>query len=173
MTLHVAKDTLHAYLGYLEDAFLVRTVFIAAGSERRRMVNPRKSYPIDPGLIPVFDAAGRANLGHALETCVMLELERRGAEVAYVRTASGQEVDFLVRYPAGTQELIQVCADLTARQTCECEMNVLLEAADEHPKASLHLITLEMPVGAEAPPPMTVHAAGDWLLAEGSSGGGQ
>jgi len=171
--LHVAKDTLHAYLGYLEDAFLVRTVFIAAGSERRRMVNPRKAYPIDPGLIPVFDAAGRANLGHALETCVMLELERRGAEVAYVRTASGQEVDFLVRYPAGKQELIQVCADLTARQTYEREMNALLEAADEHPKASLHLITLEMPVGAEAPPPVTVHAAGDWLLAEGSSGGGQ
>ncbi|MCX5682402.1 MAG: ATP-binding protein [Planctomycetota bacterium] len=170
---HVAKDTLHAYLGHLEDAFLVRTVLIASGSERRRMVNPRKAYPIDPGLIPVFDTAGRANLGHALETCVMLELQRRGAEVAYVRTASGQEVDFLVRYPTGRQELIQVCADLTERRTCEREMNALLEAAVEHPKASLHLITLDMPVGAEAPPPMTVHAAGDWLLAEGSLEGGQ
>ena len=82
-------------------------------------------------------------------------------------------MDFLVRYPTGKQELIQVCADMMARQTYEREMNALLEAADEHPKASLHLITLEMPVGAEAPPPVTVHAAGDWLLAEGSSGGGQ
>jgi uncharacterized protein len=171
--LHVAKDTLHAYLGYLEDAFLVRTVFIAAGSERRRMVNPRKAYPIDPGLIPVFDTSGRANLGHALETCVMLELERRGAEIAYVRTASGQEVDFLVRYPTGKQELIQVCADLAAPGTREREMNALQEAAGEHPKASLHLITLEMPVGAKAPAPIAVHAAGDWLLAEGLSGGDQ
>ena len=31
------------------------------------------------GLIPVFDPIGRANLGHARETAVLLELERRGA----------------------------------------------------------------------------------------------
>ena len=45
------------------------------------MVNPRKAYPVDPGLNPVFDRTGRANLGHALETAVLLELERRGCEV--------------------------------------------------------------------------------------------
>ena len=83
----VAKDTLHAYLAHLEDAFLVSTVPIASESERRRMANPRKAFPIDPGLIPVFDRSGRANLGHALETAVALELLRRGAEITYVRTA--------------------------------------------------------------------------------------
>ncbi len=50
----VAKDTLHAYLSYLEDAFLIRTISIAAASEQRRMVNPRKVYPIDVGLILVL-----------------------------------------------------------------------------------------------------------------------
>ena len=54
----VAKDTLHVYLTHLEDVFLIRTVAIASESERRRMVNPRKAYPIDPGLIPVFDRSG-------------------------------------------------------------------------------------------------------------------
>lgn len=44
------------------------------------MVNPRKAYPIDMGLIPVFDSTGRANEGHALETAVLLELQRRGAQ---------------------------------------------------------------------------------------------
>ena len=43
--LRVGKDTLHAHLGYLEDAFLVRTVSRHAASERQRMVNPRKAYP--------------------------------------------------------------------------------------------------------------------------------
>ena len=38
--------------------------------------------------------------------------QRRGAEIAYVRTASGFEVDFLARYPDGKAELIQVCANL-------------------------------------------------------------
>ena len=101
----MAKDTLHAYLLHLEDAFLIRTIPIATDSERRRMVNPRKVYPIDPGLIPVFDRSGKANWGHALETVVALELLRRGAEIAYVRTARDQEVDFLARYPDGTQKL--------------------------------------------------------------------
>ena len=53
----VAKDTLHEYLGYLEDAFLVRTVSLHTASERRRMVNPRKAYPVDPGLISCSRAA--------------------------------------------------------------------------------------------------------------------
>ena len=75
--LRVSKDTVHELLAHVEDCFLARVVWIDGGSERRRMVNPRKIYPVDPGLIPVFDRTGRATIGHALETVVMLELERR------------------------------------------------------------------------------------------------
>jgi uncharacterized protein len=49
-------------------------------------------------------------VGHAMGTCVLLELERRCAEVAYVRTKGGFEVDFLARYSDGQEDLIQVCA---------------------------------------------------------------
>lgn len=38
--------------------------------KRRRMVNPRKVYPVDVGLIPVFDRTGKANVGHGLERAV-------------------------------------------------------------------------------------------------------
>lgn len=162
----VAKDTLHAYLGYLEDAFLIRTVSIATTSERRRMVNPRKAYPIDPGLIPIFDRSGRANLGHALETCVFLSLERRGAEVAYVRTADGVEVDFLARYPDGREELIQVCADLESPATRDRETRALLDAAREHPRAALQVVTLQPDTARNLPSRVTVHAAAVWLLAD-------
>lgn len=93
----VGKDNLHAFLGYLEDTFLIRPVSIHTASERQRMVNPRKAYPVDPGLIPVYERTGRPNLGHALETAVLIELERRGCEVAYVRTKEGFEVDFIAR----------------------------------------------------------------------------
>lgn len=159
-----AKDTLHAYLAHLEDAFLIRTVSLAAGSERRRMVNPRKVYPIDPGLIPVFDRTGRANLGHALETCVLLELERRGAEVAYVRTVQSQEVDFLAHYYDGREELLQVCTDLDEPQTREQEVRALQAAAGEHPRASLHLVTLTPESAVGVPHNVQVHAAAVWLL---------
>lgn len=160
----IAKDTLHSYLGYLEDAFLVRMVSIATDSERRRMVNPRKVYPIDPGLIPLFDRSGKPNIGHALETCVMLELERRGAEVGYVHTAGEYEVDFLARYSSGQEELIQVCASLDDLATRERETRALLDAARQHPRASLHLISLDIPAALDIPRDVTVHAAWDWLL---------
>lgn len=158
-------DMTTADLGHLEDAFLVRTVTIAAGSERRRMVNPRKVYPIDPGLTLLFDRTGRANLGHALETCVLPELERRGAELAYVRTASGFEVDFLARYPDGQEALIQVCADLDDPATRQREIRALLEAKREHRRATLHLISLAPEHPADLPPEVTVHTASGWLLA--------
>ena len=85
----VGKETLHAFLAHLEDAFLLCTVDIATDSERRRQVNPRKVYPVDTGLIAVFDRSGKANVGHALETAVLHALQRRGAQVHYVRTAAG------------------------------------------------------------------------------------
>ncbi|MBI4989426.1 MAG: ATP-binding protein [Rhodocyclales bacterium] len=163
----VAKDTLHGFLGHLEDAFLVRVVSLATDSERRRMVNPRKVYPIDPGLIPVFDRSGKSNLGHALETCVLLELDRRGAEVSYVRTPGGSEVDFLVRYPAGGEELIQVCASLDDPAPRERELRALAEAAAIHPRAARSLIALDMPAAPDIPSGVTLHTAAGWMLGEG------
>lgn len=160
----VAKDTLHAYLGHLEDAFLIRTVSMSSGSERQRMVNPRKSYPIDMGLIPVFDATGRANLGHALETAVMIELERRGAQISYLRTAEGFEVDFLVRYPEGGEELIQVCADLDTPVTRERETRALLAAGAQRRDALLRLIGLTPEPPRELPPGIVWQSASTWLL---------
>lgn len=162
----VAKDTLHAYLAHIEDAFLIRTVSMSSGSERKRMVNPRKAYPIDMGLIPVFDPTGRANLGHALETAVVLELERRGAQISYLRTAEGFEVDFLVRYPEGGEELIQVCADLDTAATRERETRALLAAGTEHPGAMQRLISLVPEARGDMPQGIIWHSAAEWLLSE-------
>lgn len=160
----ISKDTVHQLLGYLEDCFLVRTVWVEAASERRRMVNPRKAYPVDPGLIPVFDRSGRANIGHALETAVRVELERRGVSTTYVRTREGHEVDFLARSAIGEIELIQVSADLDESATREREIRALLAAAAEYPGATLHLITLTPESAQGLPNDITVHPAARWFL---------
>ncbi|MFL6600148.1 MAG: ATP-binding protein [Steroidobacteraceae bacterium] len=160
----VAKDTLHAYLSHLEDAFLIRTVSMSSGSERQRMVNPRKAYPIDMGLIPVFDPTGRGNVGHALETAVLLELERRGTQRSYMRTADGFEVDFLARYPEGGEELIQVCSDLDEANTKERELRALIAAGRERPGVGLRLISLEPEAPRDLPAGIVWQSASDWLL---------
>lgn len=162
--LTAGKDTLHNYLGYLEDAFLLYSVPLATDSEHRRRINPRKVYPADPGLIPVFNRTGKANLGHALETVIYVELKRRGAEADYVCTRSGFEVDFLARYPNGDHELIQVCATLDDPDTRAREIRALQDAAHDYPGAQLLLISLDKPAVVDAPGEISVLGAGDWLL---------
>ena len=161
----VGREGLHNMLGHLSDAFLVHTVPVATDSEKRRQVNPRKAYPADPGLIPVFDRSGRPNIGHALETAVFIELMRRGADVAYVRTASGCEVDFLVRAADGRQELIQVCASVDDPGTLARELRALTEAGRDYPRARRLLVVLEsrMPF-PEVPPTVRILSAWQWML---------
>lgn len=166
--LGVAKDALHAMLGALEDAFLIRSVALATSSERRRNSNPRKVYPADTAVIVAFDRSGRANVGHALETAVLHELDRRKAEVGYVRTASGAEVDFHVRYHDGREELIQVCADLASQDALARELRGLEESIKEHPRAQRCLLSLtldQMP--RSRPRGIEMQAADEWLLDAG------
>jgi predicted AAA+ superfamily ATPase len=163
----VSKDTLHAYLGHLEDAFLIRTVSMHTASERQRMVNPRKAYPVDPGLIPLFERTARSNLGHALETAVFLELERRGYDIAYVRTKEGSEVDFLASAPDAPSLILQVCLEADDESTWEREMRALTAAAAEHPKAVPLLLTLDsMPPRPRLPNPLRWLPAAAWFLGE-------
>ncbi|MDR7555021.1 MAG: DUF4143 domain-containing protein [Armatimonadota bacterium] len=165
----VSRDTLHHLLGYLEDCFLVRTVWMEADSARQRMVNPRKVYPVDPGLIRVFDRSGRGNLGHVLETAVLIELERRRAEVTYVRTPEGHEVDFLARAPDGTEHLLQVCADASDPDTAAREIRALREAGRHRPQAKRWLLTPTRDGTLPDPPKdITCWPAYQWMLTDGS-----
>ncbi len=161
----VAKDALHAMVGHLVDAFLISTVPLATESERRRNSNPRKAYPVDPGMIGAFDRSGRANLGHALETVVLHELERRKGEVGYVKTEDGLEVDFHVRFPGGGEELIQVCANLAAPGVQERELRALNAAAREHPRATRRVLVLMREPGPKpAEAGVVVQPVYQWLL---------
>jgi predicted AAA+ superfamily ATPase len=163
----VAKDTLHAYLGFLEDAFLVRTVAIHSASERQRMVNPRKAYPVDPGLIALFERTGRTHVGRALETAVLLELERRGYETAYVRTREGSEVDFLAHRAGGPPLLVQACLETEGDETWTRELRALEAAAAEHRGARAWLVTMDAaPPSRPLPRRISWAPAARWLLEE-------
>ena len=162
---NVAKDTVHSLLDHLIDAFVIAAVPVATDSERRRNTNPRKVYPADPGLIDAFDTSGRSNTGHALETAVYNELSRRGADISYVKTKGGFEVDFLARHPDGRQELIQVCADATDAATWQRETRALDAAHAEHPRSERLVITLDASGARVLSHPKTqVLPAHQWLL---------
>ncbi len=161
----VAKDAVHAMFGHLIDAFLIAAVPLATESERRRNSNPRKIYPVDTGMIAAFDMGGRTNLGHALECVAHDELARRGAEIGYVRTAQGFEVDFHAQFPGRAPELVQVCADMTDAATAAREWRALEDAAGEFRRATRRLLVADRgALPANARPGVVVQPAYEWLL---------
>jgi uncharacterized protein len=161
----VGKDTLHEYLAHLQDAFMVRVLDMHSASERQRMSNPRKPYPIDPGLIPLYERPGREHRGRALETAVLLELERREYSVTWLRVGDDLEVDFFATRPGDSRLLVQVCMDTAADATWQREIRALDAASREYPDAEALLVTQDpTPPRRPLPSPLKWKAATEWLL---------
>ncbi len=88
-----------------------------------------------------------------------------------MKTGDGLQVDFLARHPVAGQELLQVCADLSAPETLSREVRALKSAAREHPRAAVRLLVLDRDAlvsvcatGVRAQP------ADEWLLAAPGEG---
>ncbi len=165
--LGVGKDTVHALFEHLQDAFLLTAVPLATDSERQRNSNPRKVYPADHSLARAFDTSMRSNVGNILETIVLNELERRGADVSYVKTADSFEVDMLAHHREGGASLIQVCADLTDTRTHTREVRALVAAAVDHPRAARMVLTLDRSAMPNASAhDVEVRPVYEWLLTD-------
>ncbi len=127
-----SRESVHALMEHLADAFLVTPLHIASDSQRKRAANPSKVYPIDPALCVSSAITRSPNLGHALEVLVHAELRRRGYEVAWARTAAGAEIDFVARKRGAEPLLVQVCWDFSDPGTRARELRGFDEAAVEH-----------------------------------------
>lgn len=136
------KNTLHEYLDYLSDTYLFFQVYVHTHSERVRMVNPRKIYAIDPGLVRACSRSIRTDWGHLLENFVFLELRRSSAVIEYYRTQNGREVDFIVTDRGGQKSLVQVSADMKEPVTRQRELRSLLEAMKECKLRQATVVTL-------------------------------
>ncbi len=125
------KNTLHEYLDHLSDAYLFFQIHVHTRSERARMVNPRKIYAIDPGLVQACSRKIQPDWGHLLENFVFLKLRRSYDVIEYYRTNSGREVDFLVTDRQGRKSLIQVTVEMKDPATRQRELKALVEAMKE------------------------------------------
>lgn len=161
----VGKDTLHEFLSWLEESYLIQTVPIDSRSVRTQQVNPRKVYPIDPGLSLAFRHASGLDRGHLLETLVFLDLRRRGQSIAYYRSGEGVEVDFLVSDSRGEMEAIQVCETLSDPSTRLREIRGLEILMEQRRVSILTLVTLDEEDTVETRGgPVAVVPAWRWLL---------
>lgn len=177
--LRTTPITVANYLEYLADAYLCFLVPIDSRSAKARAVNPRKVYAIDPGLAAAMHLGGASNRGAVLENAVYLELRRRlgpmgESAIAFHRTASGAEIDFVVDSPlAGRpREFVQVCVSFSGQQTVERETKAMAEALASAPGSTGTIVThlesgeLQTPAGVARVKPFW-----EWALEAGAACG--
>jgi uncharacterized protein len=138
--MHISKMTIHDYLSYIEDAYLIFAVPLYSESIRKTQTNPKKIYTIDTGLIYAYINSSSENLGHLFKNLIYIELRRRGYEVYYYLTHERYEVDFLVKDHRNKFHLYQAVWDLTDAKTMEREMRAL-KAAEKELKIKGKIIT--------------------------------
>lgn len=125
------KATVSDYLEWFEDAYFLFTVRVLDASLSKANANPKKVYCIDHALVTSVGSGILVNAGHLLENLVFVAIRRITPEIAYYKTRSGKEVDFITRYPDRSRKLIQVCESMTDPNTRKRELGALTEAMRE------------------------------------------
>jgi len=120
--------TVLEYFGFFEQAYLVQFVPKFSWSYKVQLVNPRKVYFIDNGLLNGLTASFSDNDGRKLENMVFWELRRSQYEIYYYNEKS-KECDFVVCKKNKVIHLIQVCFRLTGDNESR-ETESLLEAME-------------------------------------------
>lgn len=131
--------TLLDYFYYFEQSYLISFVPKFSYSRRAQLINPRKIYFIDMGMIKAASASFTKDSGHKLENIIFGELRRKNY-ILYYFNERGKECDFIATRNNEVEQLIQVCFQLTLNNQ-DREINGLLEAMDFFNKEEGTLVT--------------------------------
>jgi predicted AAA+ superfamily ATPase len=134
----VDPETIHSYLRFLEEAFLVGRVRRFDLRGRGQLAVNEKYYAGDHSLVHAVLGYSEGRIAGVLENIVWAELRRRGYEV-HVGQTSEREVDFVAQR-RDERLYIQVAYLLDASpQTRQREFAPLQAIRDSHPKLVLSL----------------------------------
>jgi uncharacterized protein len=132
--------TVSDFMNWLQDSYLMALIPRFSYSAKSMMVNPKKIYAIDTGLVRAVTLSKSEDRGHLLENMVFLELRRRGMQISYFREKG--ECDFVVFDNQQFKMAIQVTLELNADNQ-QRELNGLLEALEFLNKESGLILTLD------------------------------
>lgn len=130
---YVTNDkTVGNYLNYLCKAFLFYPIQRYDIKGKKCLESDKKYYLADLSFRYAELGTRYADYGHLYENLVVVELLRRGYEV-YVGQLYQKEIDF-VAMKDGMTQYIQVCDDLSSKETMQREIKPLLSIGDAYPK---------------------------------------
>lgn len=105
-----ATSTVMSWFSFLEMSYLVSFVPMYSTSTKAQLVNPRKIYAIDLGMVKCVSTNLTEDLGRKLENLVFLFLRAKYKEIYYFDMQG--ECDFVCLKNNKIAECIQVCYDL-------------------------------------------------------------
>jgi uncharacterized protein len=133
-----ATSTILMWFSHLGLSYLFSFVPMFSYSSKAQLINPRKVYAIDTGLVNVISLSKTEDLGRKLENLVFLHLRKKHREIYYFD--EGGECDFVIFKNGQLTALIQVCYDLNPDNLSR-EVNGLLAAMKFFKMAKATIVT--------------------------------
>jgi hypothetical protein len=137
----VGKNTLYQYFDYIETIYLGFALRRYDPSMLKSELSEKKTYLIDNGLLLSVSFAFSDDYGKLLENIVFLELKRSGKDIFYYKDK--KECDFVVFDRDRAIEAIQVCYDMSDKDTRDREIAGLLEACKALGLSSGVIVTMD------------------------------
>jgi len=122
-----SSSSIMEYLSHFSDAYLFFFISKFSYSQKVQIVNPKKVYAIDNGLIEANSVSFTNDNGRLLENMVFMHLRRQTKEIYYY--AENNECDFVVFKKGKLSGLFQVCLQLD-QDNLDRELSGLYEAMD-------------------------------------------
>ncbi|MFH1238054.1 MAG: ATP-binding protein [archaeon] len=124
-----STNSVISYMSYFKDSYLLFSVPKFDYSLKKQLVNPKKVYIIDNGIIKANSRSFSPDKGKLLENLVFISLKKiNNQEIFYFQNK--YECDFVVRRKNKINQAIQVCYYLNDENQ-DREINGLLEAMGE------------------------------------------
>jgi uncharacterized protein len=120
-----ATSTILSWFSHLELSYLFSFLPMFSYSTKAQLINPRKIYAIDLGLVDVISNVMTEDAGRKLENLIFLHLRRKYTELYYFDDKG--ECDFIAMKQGTVTEIIQVCYELNP-DNLKRELNGLLKA---------------------------------------------
>jgi len=139
--LDISHVTLRKYLGYLIEAYAVVPLEKFSYSQKERILNPKKIYPIDNGLL-----IDKKQTGKLMESCIIQHIRRYTQDFFYWKDERGREIDI---YLPAKKLAVQIVYSLTNENIKREER--ALESAEKKLKAEPLIVYLHSDVESKYP----------------------
>jgi len=154
-------STIKDYLGFYNQSYLFFYLHKFDFSVKKQIMNSRKAFSIDPGLINRIGFSFSENKGRILENIVFIELKRRKLDFFYY--SGKNECDFVVMQGTRLTQAIQV-SYLLNLENRDREINGLLEVKDKFNITDLYLLLYDDDLSPELAGDIEVMPVWKWLL---------